>query len=132
MTVTLNRIESIPIQDSICDAHDLKDILRPVLDTVAVLDPDQFHAHTLAGQAAVALADAARAATAALGAEPGTALGTALPGVVVVRDLTLAASRLDIAATRCGATADPLVVGPLTRSLTLAVRTLLLSLPVSV
>lgn len=131
MTVILNRIEATPIRDRIRDAHDLKDILRPVLDTVAVLDPDQFHSHTLAGQAAVALADAARAATAALGAEPGTALGTA-PGVVVVRDLTVAASRLDIAATRCGATADPLVVGRLTRSLTLAVRKLLLSLPVSV
>jgi len=131
MTVSLNRIETTPIQDSIRNANDLKDILRPVLATVAVLDPDQFHSHTLAGQAAVTLSDVARAATAALGAAPGTALGTA-PGVVVVRDLTLAASRLDVAATGCGATADPLVVEQLTRSLTVAVRKLWLSLPVSV
>lgn len=131
MTVTLNRIEADPIHASIHDAHDLEDILRPVLAIVAVLDPDQFHSHTRAGQAAVTLADVTRAATAALGAEPGTTLGTA-PGVVVVRDLTLAASRLDIAATRCGAAADPLLVLQLIRSLTLAVRELLLSLPVSV
>lgn len=69
-------------------------ILHAVLDEVAWLEPDGLHSREPAGHELVTLAAAARAAVAAVGAEPGAALRQG-PGVVVVRDLVDAVTLLE-------------------------------------
>lgn len=128
MTITLNHPGTDRIEKSGRDAYALVGILRQALDAVSQVDPDLLHSDTYAGQAAICLADEIRAAGAALGLQPGGSLRTA-PGVVVVRDLAVAASRLEHAVMRCDEASDPLALQRLARRLTLASRRLVSLLP---
>jgi len=128
VTITMNRIEPQPLQAGRSDMRGVLDILYDALGAVSELDPDLLHSHTSAGQAVVALAGAARASAAALGAEPGDALRSA-PGVVVVRDLVAAVSLLELAASRRGGPSDPRALQQITRRATAAYDRLLLSIP---
>jgi hypothetical protein len=127
MTITLNR-ETQPLPVTRSDAEGVLGILRDTVIAVSELDPDLLHSHTSAGDAVVTLAGVARAAAAALGADPGTALRTA-SGVVVVRDLVAAASLLELAVSRLGGPADPRALQQVTSRATTAYGRFLLSVP---
>lgn len=128
MTVTMNPIETHPFQVGLRDADGVLDTLHDTLDAVADLDPDLLHSHTSAGHAVVALAAAARAAAASLGADPGTPLREA-PGVVVVRDLVAAVSLLEHAASRGGGPPESRTLLEITRRAATAYGLLLLAVP---
>ncbi len=106
MTTDEERTPTQPIHTNTRAADALLDVLHDTVDAVAQLDPDLLHSSTSAGSAVLALAEAARAATAALGGAPRTTLLEA-PGVVVVRDLVAAVSLLEHAASRSGAVPGP-------------------------
>ncbi len=106
MTIDVERIPTQPIRTSTRTADALLAVLHDTVDAVAELDPDLLDSSTFAGSAVLALAEAARAATAALGGAPRTTLLEA-PGVVVVRDLVAAVSLLEHAASRGDAVPAP-------------------------
>lgn len=128
MTISTSHIETQPFPASNSDADGVLGILHDTLDAVSELDPDLVHSHTSAGHAVVTLAGVARAAAAAMGTEPGTALRTA-PGVVVVRDLVAAVSLLEFAASRSGGPSDPRLLQQITRRANTAYGRFLLSVP---
>jgi hypothetical protein len=128
MTITLNRIETQPLPATRSDAKGVLGILRDTVVAVSEVDPDLLHSHTSAGHAVVTLAGVARAAAAALGADAGTALRTA-SGVVVVRDLVVAVSLLELAASRHGASSDPRALEQITSRANTAYGHFLLSAP---
>ena len=127
MTITLTRRATPPQAVAVNDAEAVLRHVDRTLGAVAQLEPDLFHSHTVAGRAVVALADTARAATAALGHDAGTALATGV-GVVVVRDLVAAQARLQLAVSRGGAP-DPEALPALRRRADLAYGRFLVSAP---
>ncbi|MPZ63347.1 MAG: hypothetical protein GEU93_19100 [Propionibacteriales bacterium] len=130
MTITMIRIETQPLLAGRSDAGGVLGTLHDTLDAVSELDPDLLHSHTCAGHAVVTLAGAARAAAAALGTEPGTALREA-PGVVVVRDLVAAVSLLELAASRRGGSSDRRALQQIRRRANTAYGRFLHSVPVA-
>jgi hypothetical protein len=128
VTSTISHIETQRFPTDSSDTDGVLDTLRDTLDTVAELDADLLHSDTSAGHALVTLAQAARSAAAALGAEPGTGLRAA-PGVVVVRDLVAAVSALELAASRRSWPSDLRVLQEIARRVNAAYGRLLLSVP---
>jgi hypothetical protein len=127
MTISMSRIET-PLPAGNSDADRVLGILHDTLYAVSELDPDLLSSHTSAGDAVVTLSGMARAAAAAMGTEPGTALRTA-PGVVVVRDLVAAVSLLELAASRRGGPSDLRLLQQTRHRANTAYGQLLLSVP---
>ena len=101
MTATIDRIETDHIETTYDPAtlpsgKALLDILQDAVAAVAHVDPDDLGSWLPAGRELLDLAGLARAATAALGGQPGTTV-TEAPGVVVVRELVAATRTLSAA-----------------------------------